>query len=413
MAKKVIIIGGGAAGIIAAGRAAELGADVALLEKMPQLGIKISITGKGRCNLTSGEDMDKFIEAFGSTGKFLINAFAKFFSEDLIDFFESIGVKTVQERSKRIFPLSGSAKDIVKALVIYLNKQGVKINTNTAVKEILTQDNKVIGVDTNKGIFHGDAVILATGGASYPQTGSTGDGYAMAKRLGHTIIPIRPALVPLEVKEAYVKDLQGLALNNVTASVCLDGKVIAEAFGEMLFTHFGLSGPIILTLSKTIVDSLPKGKVEVSIDLKPALSKEKLDLRFLREIKEHGNKNIDNLLKNLLPQSMIPVFIKLAGISHDKKVHQITQKERTEIINLLKDMRFAITRHRPLDEAIVTAGGVSIKEIDPKTMESKIIKNLFICGEVVDVDAKTGGYNLQAAFSTGWAAGAAAAICKI
>lgn len=412
MAKKVIVIGGGAAGIIAAGRAAELGADVALLEKMPQLGIKISITGKGRCNLTSGEEMDKFIEAFGPTGKFLINAFAKFFSEDLIDFFESIGIKTVQERGKRIFPLSGSAKDIVKALIIYLNKQGVKINTKTAVKEILTKDNKVIGVDTNKGIFNGDAVILATGGASYPQTGSTGDGYSMAKRLGHTIIPIRPALVPIEVKEAYVKDLQGLALNNVSVYVCLDGNIIAEALGEMLFTHFGLSGPIILTLSKAIVDSLPKGKVEVSIDLKPALSKEKLELRFLRELKEHGNKNIDNMLKNLLPQSMIPVFIKLVSISHDKKVHQITQKERIEIINLLKDMRFTITRHRPLDEAIVTAGGVSIKEIDPKTMESKIIKNLFICGEVLDVDAKTGGYNLQAAFSTGWAAGAAAAICK-
>ncbi|MBI3398812.1 MAG: NAD(P)/FAD-dependent oxidoreductase [Deltaproteobacteria bacterium] len=409
MAKKLIVIGGGAAGIMAAGRAAELGADVTLLEKMPRLGIKISISGKGRCNLTSGEDMDRFMEAFGPTGKFLINAFAKFFSDDLIGFFESIGVKTMLERGKRVFPLSGSAKDVVKALVIYLNKHGVKIIADTTVGKILMQDNKAIGVDTNKGIFHADAVILATGGASYPETGSTGDGYDMAKKLGHTIISIRPALVPLEVQENHVKDLQGLALNHVNASVYLDGKKIAEAFGEMLFTHFGLSGPIILTLSKTVVDSLAKGKVEISIDLKPALSKEKLDLRFLREIKDHSNKNLDNLLKNLLPQSMIPVFVKLIGIPHDKKVHQITQKQRMDLIALLKDMRFAITRARPLDEAIVTAGGVSTKEIDPRTMESKIIKNLYICGEVIDVDAKTGGYNLQAAFSTGWVAGVMAA----
>lgn len=409
MVKKVIVVGGGAAGIMAAGRAAEFGADVALLEKMPQLGIKISITGKGRCNLTSGEEMDKFIEAFGSTGKFLINAFAKFFSQDLIDFFESIGIKTILERGQRIFPLSGSAKDVVKTMTMYLNKEGVKILTDTTVKKILIQDNKAVGVDTNKGTFYGDAVILATGGASYPQTGSTGDGYDMAKKLGHTIVPIRAALVPLEVKEGYIQDLQGLSLNHVNASVYLDGKKIAEAFGEMLFTHFGLSGPIILTLSKTVVDSLAKGKVEVSLDLKPALSREKLDARFLREIKEHSNKNFDNMLKNLLPQSMIPVFIKLVGIPHDKKVHQITQKERMELIALLKDMRFTITKSRPIEEAIVTAGGVSTKEIDPKTMESRIVKGLYICGEVMDVDAKTGGYNLQAAFSTGWVAGTTAA----
>ena len=409
MVKKVIVVGGGAAGIMAAGRAAEFGADVALLEKMPQLGIKISITGKGRCNLTSSEDMDKFLEAFGPTGKFLINAFAKFFSQDLIDFFESIGVNTMLERGKRIFPLSGSAKDVVKAMTMYLNKQGVEILTDITVKKIVIQDNKAVGVDTTKGTFYGDAVILATGGASYPQTGSTGDGYDMAKKLGHTIIPIRAALVPLEVKEGYIQDLQGLSLNHVNASVYLNGKKIAEAFGEMLFTHFGLSGPIILTLSKTVVDSLAKGRVEISIDLKPALLREKLDARFLREIKEHSNKNFDNILKNLLPQSMIPVFIKLVGIPHDKKVHQITQKERMDLIALLKDMRFTITKSRPIEEAIVTAGGVSTKEIDPKTMESKIVKGLYICGEVMDVDAKTGGYNLQAAFSTGWVAGTMAA----
>lgn len=409
MAKKVIVIGGGAAGIMAAGRAAELGADVLLLEKMPQIGVKISITGKGRCNLTSGEDMDRFIEAFGQNGKFLRNAFARFFSNDLIDFFESIGVKTMLERGMRIFPLSGSAKDVVKTLSMYLNKQGVKVVPNTTVEEMIIKDNKVIGVDTDKGVFYGDAVILATGGASYPKTGSTGDGYIMAKKLGHAIIPIRPALVPLDVKEDYVKELQGLSLNHVTASVYLDNEKIAEAFGEMLFTHFGLSGPTILTLSKTVVDSLANGRVEVSIDLKPALSREKLDLRFLRDIKEHSNKNLDNMLKNLLPQSMIPVFVKLCGMPHDKKVHQITQKERAELIALLKDMRFTITGSRPLEEAIVTAGGISTKEIDPKTMESKIVKGLYICGEIMDVDAKTGGYNLQAAFSTGWVAGTTAA----
>ncbi|OGQ35173.1 MAG: FAD-dependent oxidoreductase, partial [Deltaproteobacteria bacterium RIFCSPLOWO2_01_FULL_42_9] len=274
MTKKIIVIGGGAAGIMAAGRAAELGADVILIEKMPKVGIKISITGKGRCNLTSGEEMDKFIEAFGPNGRFLINAFARFFSEDLINFFESIGVRTAIERGKRVFPLSGSAKDVVNALEIYLNKQGVQILPNTSVKGIIAQDNRAVGVDTNKGIFYGDAVILCTGGASYPKTGSTGDGYDMAKKIGHTIIPIRAALVPLEVKEAYIKDLQGLALNHVTASVYLDGEKIAEAFGEILFTHFGLSGPIILTLSKTVVDSLAKGTVEISLDLKPAISKE-------------------------------------------------------------------------------------------------------------------------------------------
>ena len=409
MARKVIVIGGGAAGLMAAGRAAELGAEAILLEKMPKPGIKISITGKGRCNLTSGEDIDKFIEAFGPNGRFLINAFAKFFSDDLVDFFESLGMKTVIERGKRIFPLSGNAKDVVEALVTNLNKHGVKIIAGATVKEILIHENKVIGVDTDKGVFHGDAVILATGGASYPKTGSTGDGYDMARKVGHTIIPIRPALVPLVVKEAYAKDLQGLALNHVTASVYLDGKKIAEAFGEMLFTHFGLSGPIILTLSKTVVDNIEKGKVEVYIDLKPALSREKLDARFLREVKEHGNKNVDNMLKNLLPQSMIPVIVRLTGIPSDKKTHQITAKERGALIEILKGLRFTIIKPRPMDEAIVTAGGVSIKEVDPKTMESRIVKGLYICGEVLDVDGKTGGYNLQAAFSTGWVSGTAAA----
>lgn len=409
MVKRVIVIGGGAAGMMAAGRAAELGADVVLLEKMPHLGIKLSLTGKGRCNLTSSEDMDKFIEAFGPNGRFLRNAFSKFFSGDLIDFFESIGIRTALERGKRIFPLSGSAKDVVKAFIGYLTKHGVRIITNTTVKEILIQDKKVIGVNTNKGTFYGDAVILSTGGASYPQTGSAGDGYIMAERLGHTIIPIRPALVPLEVKEAYVQDLQGLSLKNINASVYLNNKKIAEEFGEMLFTHFGLSGPIILTLSKTVVDNLEKGNVHVSIDLKPALSKEQLDLRLLREIKEHRKKNIDNLLKNLLPQSMIPVALKFIGIPYDKRANQITQEERIALVDMLKDIRFTVARARSWDEAIVTAGGISTKEIYPKTMESKIVKDLYLCGEVLDVDAKTGGYNLQAAFSTGWIAGAMAA----
>lgn len=426
--RKVIIIGGGAAGLMAAGRAAELGADVILLEKMHQVGLKIAITGKGRCNLTSGEDMDKFIEAFGPNGKFLRNVFAKFFSEDLINFFEAIDIKTVIERGKRIFPLSGNAKDIVNALITYLNKQGVQIYLNTDVKEILTEDNKVIGVNTNKGQFYGDAVILATGGASYPKTGSTGDGYDMAKKIGHTITSIRPALVPIEIQETYVKELQGISLNQVNVAVYLNEKIpplppfikggmggflgekkITEAFGEMLFTHFGLSGPIILTLSKTIVDSLKQGKVQVAIDLKPAVSKEKLDARFLREIKQHANKNIDNMLKNLMPQGMIPVFIRLAGISPDKKVHQITVEERATLINLLKDLRVTVKKSRPIEEAIVTAGGISIKEIEPKTMESKIVNGLYICGEVIDVDGITGGYNLQASFSTGWVAGAMAA----
>ncbi|MEW5960418.1 MAG: NAD(P)/FAD-dependent oxidoreductase, partial [Chloroflexota bacterium] len=343
-------------------------------------------------------------------GRFLRQAFHRFFSEDLLAFFHDLGVPTVTERGGRVFPVSNRAADVVEALVDWATSNGVKIWTQTPVEGLLIEAGRVIGVITPHTTLHADAVIVATGGASYPGSGSTGDGYEFAQQAGHSIVPIRPALVPLVTAGDTARELQGLSLRNVAVTVWTDGKKTDSAFGEMLFTHFGVSGPIILTLSRGIVDSLRDGrKVEISIDLKPALDEARLDERLLRDLKEFSNKQFKTLLKELLPQSLIPVCVELTSIPADKPGHQISVTERKRLRAWLKDFRLVISDHRSFKQAIVTAGGVNTREINPKTMESRLVEGLYFAGEVLDVDADTGGYNLQAAFSTGWLAGRSAA----
>jgi predicted Rossmann fold flavoprotein len=411
MADPIIVVGAGAAGMMAAGQAAELGADVLLLEKMDRPGRKLRITGKGRCNLTNVVPVDEFIERFGPNGVFLRQAFYQFFSTELLSFFEDLDVRTVTERGGRVFPVSEKAQDVVDALVHWVRKQGVALKTRSTVKQLLAQDDQISGVlDARGRIHHGSAVIVATGGASYPATGSTGDGYRLAEAMGHTIVDIRPALVPLETAGGIAERLQGLSLRNAAVRLRVDGRQQADAFGEMLFTHFGVSGPMILYLSKQAVDALhAKQRVELSIDLKPALDKKKLDARLLRDFDTQGKKHFQNLLKALLPSKLIPVCIDAVGIPADKPAHQITTKERTRLRKWLKDFRLQVTRARSIEEAIVTAGGVALDEVDPRTMASRLVKGLYFAGEVLDLDANTGGFNLQAAFSTGWVAGSTAA----
>ncbi|MGC1402291.1 MAG: NAD(P)/FAD-dependent oxidoreductase [Thermodesulfobacteriota bacterium] len=405
----VIVIGAGASGMMAAGRAAELGARVLVLEKMPRAGLKLGITGKGRCNLTNLGDIQAFMGSYSPDGRFLRNCFARFFNQDLMEFFEEKGVPLAVERGQRVFPKSNRALDVVSALMAFMKKKGVTLIKEHPVEEVLVHSGRVEGVVSHHGVFKAPSLILASGGASYPRTGSTGDGYLLAQKAGHTIIPIRPFLIPLEVKETWVKDLQGVSLKNVSATVYVNGRKKDSEFGEMLFTHFGVSGPIILTLSGGVVDYLSQGKVEVSLNLKPALTQDQLDGRLQRELKAHHLKGLSAVLKLLLPNKMVPVFLDLLNISGDKKGNQISAEERSRLRGLLSDLRLTITVPRPLEEAIVTAGGVSLKEVNPRTLESKIVQGLFLCGEVLDVQGKTGGYNLQAAFSTGWVAGESAA----
>ena len=405
----VIVIGGGASGLMAAGRAAEVGARVLLLEKMGRVGIKLALTGKGRCNLTNGGDLPSFIESYRHNGKFLHNVFSRFFNHDLLSFFQKRGLPTVEERGRRVFPASNRAQDVVRVLKEYGSSHGVRTLVHAPAKEILPENGRVAGVKTDSGVMEAPRVILAAGGCTYSQTGSTGDGYRMAGALGHTLQPLRPSLVPLETEERYVRDLQGLSLKNVRAALLASGQKVEEEFGEMLFTHFGVSGPIILTLSGRAVDELGRGKVELSIDFKPALSPEQVDRRLLREFEAGGKKKILNILPNLLPQRMIPVFLRRAELPPDRKGGEIPAEARKRMVDLLKDWRFTLRKARPMEEAIVTAGGVTVKEIHPATLESRILRGLYFCGEVIDIDGKTGGYNLQAAFSTGWAAGEAAA----
>jgi predicted Rossmann fold flavoprotein len=405
----VIVIGGGASGLMAAGRAAEMGARVLLLEKMPRLGLKLGLAGKGRGNLTNLGDIQTFIQSFFPNGKFLHNCFARFFNQDLMDFFESLGVPLAVERGQRVFPVSDRALDLVSALLRYGQQGRVRISKEHPVEKIEIEEGAVKGVWSRGQFFEAQAVILASGGASYPQTGSSGDGYRLAKSLGHTVIPVRPYLIPLVSGEDWVPGLQGLSLKNVQATLYIKGVKDHSEFGEMIFTHFGLSGPIILTLSGRAVDGLPKGKVEVSLNLKPALTAEQIDLRLRKEFQENPLKGAGAVMKKLLPSRMIPVFLSRADVPADKKGSQITSAERTRIKNLLSDFRLTIRGHRPLEEAIITAGGIALKEVDPRTLESKKIKHLFLCGEVLDIQGRTGGFNLQAAFSTGWVAGTQAA----
>ena len=405
--------------MMAAGQAAEQGAETLLLEKMYRPGRKLRITGKGRCNLTNVAPVSRFISHFGPNGRFLRQAFSRFFSAELVVFLDRLGIRTVTERGGRVFPVSDQAQDIVDALSAWARKSGVTLRARSSVEGLLVEGKSVNGVRIGKGstdqsiaerIFRADAVIVATGGASYPITGSTGDGYRLAKSAGHTVVPIRPALVPLETAGETAPKLQGLSLRSVNIQVLIDGKKRAEAFGEMLFTHFGLSGPIILSSSRLVVDALRlHQRVILSIDLKPALDQRKLNERLLRDLEAHGKQKFRTLLKELLPAKLIPVCIDLTGIPPDKVGHQITAEERKRLRLWLKDFRLEVTGYRPFNDAIITAGGVDTKEVDPRTMASRLVEGLYFAGEVLDIDADTGGYNLQAAFSTGWLAGRSAA----
>ena len=407
---------------MAAGQAAALGAETLVLEKMNRPGRKLRITGKGRCNLTNLAPVEEAIAHFGTSGRFLRQAFSRFYTQDLISFFAALGVLTVSERGGRVFPASGQAQEVLDALVRWVRTGGATIRTRSPVKRLFVENGRVVGVQVMrlpaKGnetilekqpvgrVYHADAVIVATGGAAYPQTGSTGDGYGLAAAAGHTIVPIRPALVPLETAGDIAARLQALSLRNVTVRLLVEGKKRAEVFGDMLFTDFGLSGPIILSLSRRVVDALRLGQeVALAIDLKPALDEVKLEARLLRDLSSRGKQRLRNLLKGLLPRKMIPLCLDLTGIPPDKPGHQLTALERRRLRQWLKDFRLEVTGYRSLAEAIITAGGVDTREVEPRTMGSRLVKGLYFAGEVLDVDAETGGYNLQAAFSTGWLAG--------
>jgi predicted flavoprotein YhiN len=433
--KTVLVIGGGAAGMLAAGRAAQRGARVILLEKTGQLGQKILVSGKTRCNLTNSRSLKEFIGMYGPNGRFLYGAFHHFFHDGLLALLKRYGVETKVERGGRIFPASDDARDVVAALRRYLDDHCVEIRTGARVTQIIVENAQVAGVkyktsnnrDTSPVFLSADAVILATGGATWPGTGSTGDGYAIAAALGHTIVPLRPALVPLIVKEiALAKSMQGVSLRNVrlNAFQCradeiddektptrdigrgIPGKrprspIIESRLGEMMITHFGIGGPVTLLMSLSIVDALAGGPVSVAVDLKPALDRRQLRDRLQRDFDQYGKQGYRRILAGLLPQKIIEPFIKMTGIPADKPAHQITSVERDIIAGFLKSLRFNIQAALPMSSAIVTAGGVSLEEIDPRTMASRLIRGLYFCGEVMDIDADTGGYNLQAAFSTG------------
>lgn len=402
----VIVVGGGPAGLIAAGRAAELGAKVLILEKMRLPGRKLLITGKGRCNITNDASVGEFIKHVYPNGKFLRNAFAQFYSRDIIDLLEKYGVEVTLERGGRYFPTNNKAKDVLDAFLRWVSDLNVEIRTAYKVEKLIVEDQKIQGVYANGQQFLAQRVILSTGGKSYPATGSTGEGYDLARRVGHTIEKPIPALVPVETEGGVAQKLQGLNLKNVRAVVWVNGKKMGEDFGEMIFTHFGLSGPIILTLSRIMVAELQKNnKVEITIDLKPALDEQKLDNRLIRDLNEHGKKKISNIFRNWLPASMVPVFIEILELDPEKECHQVSGTERKKIRHLLKNLHFKISHSRSFKEAIITAGGISTKEIYPKTMGSKLVSGLFFAGEMIDLDAETGGYNLQIAYSTGWLAG--------
>ena len=408
----IIVVGGGAAGLLAGIAATELGAQVMILEKMRTPGRKMLITGKGRCNITNNCEIAEIIRNLPGNGRFLNSALHRFSNDDMIYLLESHGLQTKVERGGRVFPVTDKAKDVVDTLLNIYREKGGKLLADQTVSKILIEDGCVAGVVTNDGNkYTADAVIITTGGASYPGTGSDGNGFTLAKACGHTIITLKPSLVPLESDSEYIKSLQGLSLRNVKASICCGEKVLASEFGEMLFTHFGFSGPIILSLSKAVAEAFAAGNkdLDLIIDLKPALDVQKLDLRIQRDFANYLRKQLVNGMKDLLPGRLISVVLDAAFLNPDKPINQVSKEERSRLVYNLKNLSFPITGTRPLAEAIVTAGGVSTKEINPKTFESKIVKKLYFAGEVIDVDGYTGGYNLQAAFSSGYAAGYAAA----
>ena len=415
---KVIVIGGGPAGMMAAITAKENKNDVLIIEKNNQLGKKLLITGKGRCNITSSLEMEDFIKNTPGNGMFLYSAYQQYTNKDIIEFLKQQGLEVKEERGNRIFPITDKSVDVLKCFTKKIKELNIEIKYNTKVEEILTEmidgENTVVGVRTEKETIKANKVILATGGKSYPLTGSTGDGYRLAEKLGHNITPIKPSLVPLEVYDkAECQELQGLSLRNVEIKL-IDrekNKQIYEDFGEMLFTHFGVSGPTILSSSahlvryKNIDKLFHEKRIVLKIDLKPALDEKKLNDRILRDFEEVKNKQFKNSLDKLLPQKLIPVIITRSKIHPNKQVNEITKKEREELIKQIKDFEIIIKGFRPIEEAIITSGGIKIKEINPKTMESKKVKGLYFAGEIIDVDSYTGGFNLQIAYSTGYVAG--------
>ncbi|PQL24744.1 NAD(P)/FAD-dependent oxidoreductase [Veillonella tobetsuensis] len=405
--KQIVVIGGGAAGLMAAVIAGREGARVILLEKMNMVGKKMGITGKGRCNITNSADISDFIKNTPGNGKFLYGAYERFSNVDLLALLHEWGLKTKVERGGRVFPESDSALEVRNLFMKMLKKYNVTVHLNEAVTKIVTKDNVVTGVVTTKESYACEDVIIATGGASYPLTGSTGDGYRLAEGVGHSITDIRPSLVPIVTEESWVKDIMGLSLRNVEVSIVSKEKVQAKMFGEMMFTHFGVTGPTILSLSHTVGKLLRKKKtapIAVSINLKPALTAEVLDKRLQKDFDLYSKKQLANGMKDLLPSNLIPIIISLAKLDPAKPINQITKEERQQLCHVLQHMTLTVKGLRPVEEAIVTAGGISLKEFNPKTMESKLVKGLYGAGEVLDIDAFTGGYNLQAAFSTGYVA---------
>ena len=405
--RHVIVVGGGPAGFMAAAKAAEEGASVLLLEKLKKLGRKMMITGKGRCNITNAAPIPELVRNIPGNGSFLYSALHAFDNEAVRDFFAARGVETKVERGGRVFPQSDRAADAVDALVTYLHELGVKIKTEAPAADILVEEGRAAGVVLVGGAkLRADAVVLAVGGASYPATGSTGDGYGMARRLGHTVTQILPSLVPLVVEEDWVKEAQGLSLRNVRCTLLADGKKCADAFGEMMFTHFGVTGPIILSLSRMAAQALAEGSfVELELDLKPALAPEIFAARVQRDFEKYQRKVLKNAMHDLLPGKLIAPVLDAAYLEMEKPVHQVTREERLRLTETIRHLMLTVTKTRPLAEAIVTAGGIATREIEPKTMQSKLLPGLYFAGEVVDVDGFTGGYNLQAAFSMGAAAG--------
>ncbi len=408
MSQRILIVGAGAAGLLAAGTASGMGKDVVILERNERPARKVMITGKGRCNVTNNcKELNELISNVPVNGRFLYSAFSNFMPSDTVELMEDMGVTLKCERGNRVFPVSDKAVDIVDALIHYGTDDGAEI-INGRAKELITENGVLKGVRTYEGdeIF-ADSVIVATGGMSYPQTGSTGDGYELARQAGHTVIELKPSLVPLTAHEGFCSELMGLSLRNVGMKVVdtkKNNKVVYEDFGEMLFTHFGVSGPMVLSASSHLRE-MEKNRYHILIDIKPALTAEQLDARILRDFSENTNKDYINSLGALLPRKLIPVVVKLSGIKGNTKVNQITKEERRRLVELLKSFKVTVKGFRPIEEAIVTSGGVKVSEINPKTMESKLMPNLYFAGEVIDVDAYTGGFNLQIAFSTGRLAG--------
>lgn len=403
---KTLVIGGGAAGMFAAIAAAGNGHEVHVYEKNEKLGKKLFITGKGRCNITNACDMETLFDAVVTNSKFLYSSFYGYTNQNVIDFFEQIGVKTKIERGERVFPQSDHSSDVIRALEAEMRRRGVQIHLYTEVRRVVSEEGRFSFIELADGSqIKGDACIVATGGLSYQTTGSTGDGHRFAKENGHSVTPCMPALVPMTVKEDWVPRLQGLSLRNVSAVIYDGKKRLYEEFGEMLFTHYGVSGPLMLSASSIVGKKLREKELKLVIDLKPALSMEQLEKRVLRDFEENQNRQFKNAVGKLFPAKLIPVMIELSGIDEDKKVNIISREERQRFVSLIKNLPVTLTGLRGYNEAIITKGGVKVKEIDPGTMESKLVKGLYFAGEVLDLDAVTGGFNLQIAWSTGYAAG--------